>query len=68
MSELHHVNKSTPLVLVNKFIKSKHKDISKKGISKIVIDLYILTLKKFLLNNLIDKLLLLEQKAKNLTI
>ncbi len=53
-------------ILINKSIISKHKGISKKSMSKMVTNTYMLFLKGFLLNNLIDRSLLSEQEAKKL--
>jgi len=55
-------------ILADKFTKSKHKGVNKKDMGEMATDSYMLTLEGSLLNNLIDKLLLLKQKAKDLTI
>src|SRR5947207_2560618 len=54
-------------VLVDKTTKSKHKGVSKKGMGEMATDSYMPTLEESLLDDLINRSLLSEQEAKDLT-
>ena len=56
ITESMHIRaKSYHYVLADKFTKSKHKGVSKKGIGEMAIDTYMLSLEGSLLDNPIDK-------------
>ena len=63
---MHIHSKLYYYVLADKSIKSKYKGVSKKGMSEMATDTYMASLEGSLLDNLIDKSLLLEQEAKEL--
>lgn len=54
--------------MADKTIKSKHKGVSKKGIGEIAIDIYFLSLRGSLLDDLVDRSLMSEQEARDLVI
>src|SRR2546429_5091592 len=67
ITESMHIRaKSYHYVLADKSTKSKHKEVSKKGIEEMAIDTYMPNLKGSLLDDLIDKFSLSEQEAKDL--
>src|SRR5271170_1261758 len=63
---IHIRAKSYHYVLADKSTKSKHKGVSKRGMSEMATDTYFPSLEGSLLDNLIDKSLLSEQEAKDL--
>ena len=68
ITESYHIRaKSYHYVLADKTTKSKHKGVSKKGMGEMATDLYMPTLEGSLLDNSIDRSLLSEQEAKDLT-
>ncbi|GES87872.1 uncharacterized protein LOC110854461 [Rhizophagus clarus] len=65
---MHIQAKSYHYILANKTTKSKHKGVSKKCMGDMATDSYMPALEGSLLDNLLDKSLLLEQEAKDLAI
>ena len=64
ITESFHIRaKSYHYVLADKFTKSKHKGVSKKGMGEMAIDTYMPGLEGSLLDDLIDKSSLSEQEA-----
>ena len=67
ITESYHIRaKSYHYVLADKFTKSKHKGVSKKGINEMATNSYMPALEGSLLDDLIDRSLLSEQEANNL--
>ncbi|KAF0562509.1 protein nynrin [Gigaspora margarita] len=65
---IHIRGKSYHYVLANKSTTSKHKGVSKKGISEIATNSYIFDLEGTLLDDPVDRSLLSEEEVKNLAI
>ena len=67
ITESYHIRaKSYHYVLADKSTKSKHKGVSKKGINEMAMNSYMPALEGSLLDNPVDRSLLLEQEANNL--
>src|ERR1700752_441941 len=64
ITESYHIQaKSYHYVLADKSTKSKHKEVSKKGINKMAMNSYMPALEEYLLDDPIDRSLLSEQEA-----
>ncbi|CAG8586358.1 10657_t:CDS:2, partial [Cetraspora pellucida] len=67
ITEFYHIRaKSYHYVLANKSTKSKHKGVSKKGISEMAMNSYMPALEGSLLDDPVDRSLLTEQEANDL--